>query len=88
MTIIKEKLDLNGTETKGELDVSDCNTTKKSYFLDQSIIDAQKAEEKKKHPSPWTVTLNALKSKITDIISEPDPDNDSDDLYSISDEEE
>lgn len=54
----------------------------------REALRRQKAEEKKKHPSPWTVTLNALKSKITDIISEPDPDNDSDDLYSISDEEE
>ncbi len=42
MTIINEKLDLNGTEvTEGELDVSTCNTTKKSYFLEQSIIDSQ-----------------------------------------------
>lgn len=54
----------------------------------REALRRQKAEEKKKNPSPWTVTLNALKSKITDIISEPDPDNDSDDLYSISDEEE
>ena len=41
MTIIKEKLDLNGaTTTEGELDVSNCNTTKKSYFREQSLIDA------------------------------------------------
>lgn len=42
MTIITEKLDMNGTQvTEGELDVSSCNTTKKSYFLEQSIIDSQ-----------------------------------------------
>ncbi|MBQ8057477.1 MAG: FtsQ-type POTRA domain-containing protein [Ruminococcus sp.] len=44
MTIILEKLDLNGTTTtEGELDVSNCNTTKKSYFKEQSLIDAQQA---------------------------------------------
>lgn len=42
MTIIIEKLDLNGTNTtEGELDVSNCNNTKKSYFREQSLIDAQ-----------------------------------------------
>lgn len=42
MTIIIEKLDLNGTNTtEGELDVSGCNETKKSYFREQSLIDAQ-----------------------------------------------
>lgn len=42
MTIIVEKLDLNGTQTtEGELDVSSCNTTKKSYFKEQSLIDSQ-----------------------------------------------
>lgn len=42
MTIIIEKLDLNGTNTtEGELDVSSCNVTKKSYFREQSLIDAQ-----------------------------------------------
>ncbi len=42
MTIITEKLDLNGSNTtEGELDVSTCNTTKKSYFREQSLIDAQ-----------------------------------------------
>lgn len=42
MTIINEKLDLNGSNTtKGELDVSNCNNTKKSYFREQSLIDAQ-----------------------------------------------
>lgn len=42
MTIIVEKLDLNGTNsTEGELDVSSCNTTKKSYFREQSLIDSQ-----------------------------------------------
>ncbi len=42
MTIIIEKLDLNGTQTtEGELDVSSCNTTKKSYFREQSLIDSQ-----------------------------------------------
>lgn len=42
MTIITEKLDLNGSKTtEGELDVSSCNTTKKSYFREQSLIDAQ-----------------------------------------------
>lgn len=42
MTIIVEKLDLNGSATtQGELDVSACNTTKKSYFREQSLIDAQ-----------------------------------------------
>lgn len=42
MTIITEKLDLNGSKTtEGELDVSNCNTTKKSYFREQSLIDAQ-----------------------------------------------
>lgn len=42
MTIILEKLDLNGTATtEGELDVSDCNTTKKSYFRDKSLIEAE-----------------------------------------------
>ncbi len=42
MTIIIEKLDLNGTNTtEGELDVSNCNTTKKSYFREQSLIDAE-----------------------------------------------
>ncbi len=41
MTIITEKLDLNGANaTEGELDVSSCNTTKKSYFREQSLIDA------------------------------------------------
>lgn len=40
MTIITEKLDLNGSKTtEGELDVSSCNTTKKSYFKEQSLID-------------------------------------------------
>ncbi len=40
MTIINEKLDLNGSNTtEGELDVSNCNTTKKSYFREQSLID-------------------------------------------------
>lgn len=42
MTIIIEKLDLNGTgTTEGELDVSSCNTSKKSYFREQSLIDSQ-----------------------------------------------
>ncbi len=42
MTIITEKLDMNGANaTQGELDVSNCNTTKKSYFRDQSLIDVQ-----------------------------------------------
>lgn len=42
MTIIIEKLDLNGTNTtEGELDVSGCKTTKKSYFREQSLIDSQ-----------------------------------------------
>ncbi|MBQ8539095.1 MAG: FtsQ-type POTRA domain-containing protein [Ruminococcus sp.] len=42
MTIILEKLDLNGTTTtEGELDVSSCNTTKKSYFKEQSLIEAE-----------------------------------------------
>ena len=42
MTIIIEKLDLNGSNTtEGELDVSNCNVTKKSYFREQSLIDAQ-----------------------------------------------
>lgn len=42
MTIINEKLDLNGSKTtEGELDVSSCNNTKKSYFREQSLIDAQ-----------------------------------------------
>lgn len=42
MTIILEKIDINGTKTtEGELDVSSCNTTKKSYFRDQALIDAQ-----------------------------------------------
>lgn len=42
MTIIIEKLDLNGSQTtEGELDVSNCNTTKKSYFREQSLIDSQ-----------------------------------------------
>ena len=42
MTIILEKLDLNGTTTtEGELDVSNCNTTKKSYFKEQSLIEAE-----------------------------------------------
>ena len=42
MTIITEKLDLNGSETtEGELDVSNCYETKKSYFREQSLIDAQ-----------------------------------------------
>lgn len=42
MTIISEKLDLNGTTTtEGELDVSSCNTTKKSYFREQSLIEAE-----------------------------------------------
>ena len=46
MTIITEKIDLNGSDaTKGELDVSNCNTTKKSYFRDQSLIDAEKETE-------------------------------------------
>ena len=40
MTIINEKLDINGAKTtEGELDVSGCNTTKKSYFKDKSLID-------------------------------------------------
>ncbi len=40
MTIITEKLDLNGSKTtEGELDVSSCNTTKKSYFREQSLIE-------------------------------------------------
>lgn len=43
MTIILEKIDLNGSKTtKGELDVSNCNVTKKSYFRDQALIDADK----------------------------------------------
>ena len=42
MTIITEKLDMNGANaTQGELDVSNSNTTKKSYFRDQSLIDAE-----------------------------------------------
>lgn len=42
MTIITEKLDLNGSDTtEGELDVSNCYETKKSYFREQSLIDAQ-----------------------------------------------
>lgn len=46
MTIILEKLDLNGTDTtEGELDVSNCNTTKKSYFREQSLIDAETPTE-------------------------------------------
>lgn len=42
MTIILEKLDLNGTTTtEGMLDVSNCNNTKKSYFKEQSLIEAE-----------------------------------------------
>ena len=42
MTIILEKLDLNGTTTtEGMLDVSNCNSTKKSYFKEQSLIEAE-----------------------------------------------
>ncbi len=42
MIIIVEKLDLNGSKaTEGELDVSNCNETKKSYFREQSLIDSQ-----------------------------------------------
>lgn len=42
MTIINEKLDPNGSKsTEGELDVSNCNETKKSYFREQSLIDSQ-----------------------------------------------
>lgn len=38
MTIITEKLDLEGTVgAMGTLDVSECNTTKKSYFKDGAI---------------------------------------------------
>ena len=42
MTIINEKLDINNTNTtEGELNVSVCNTTKKSYFREQSLIEQQ-----------------------------------------------
>ncbi|MBE6824684.1 MAG: FtsQ-type POTRA domain-containing protein [Ruminococcaceae bacterium] len=42
MTIINEKLDVHGSSTtEGELDVSSCNETKKSYFRDKSLIDSQ-----------------------------------------------
>lgn len=38
MTIIAEKLDQNGTvRSEGTLDVSKCNSTKKSYFKDEKI---------------------------------------------------
>lgn len=38
MTIINDKLDPNKTGTiKGELDVSSCNTTKKSYFNEETL---------------------------------------------------
>ncbi|MBR2714792.1 MAG: FtsQ-type POTRA domain-containing protein [Ruminococcus sp.] len=94
MTIIKEKLDLNGTETKGELDVSDCNTTKKSYFLDQSIIDAQKAEEKKAAEDQETDT-NTTQSEeqseddsFSDVNSMEDLASDTDSQEESSEEEE
>ena len=42
MIIIVEKLDPNGSKsTAGELDVANCNETKKSYFREQSLIDSQ-----------------------------------------------
>lgn len=42
MIIIVEKLDPNGSKsTAGELDVANCNDTKKSYFREQSLIDSQ-----------------------------------------------
>ncbi len=43
MTIINEKLDVHGSNTtEGELDVSNCNESKKSYFRDQSLIESEK----------------------------------------------
>lgn len=65
MTIITEKLDLNGsTSTTGELDVSNSNTTKKSYFRDQAIIDEQNKNNKKNGSfSDW---LNETEDSDTD----------------------
>ncbi len=37
MTIIGQKLDINGAEVTGTLDVSQCSETKKSYFRDGDI---------------------------------------------------
>lgn len=54
MTIITEKLDLNGsTSTSGELDVSNSNTTKKSYFRDQSVIEQSDKNKNNGSFSDW-----------------------------------
>ncbi len=66
MTIINDKLDLNGAmATAGELDVSDCNETKKSYFREQSLIESQ-------------VEINPPKNTITDDDTDTDGDGEVD----------
>ena len=66
--IINEKLDPNHTGTvKGVLNVSKCNKTKKSYFKEGSIKDAEK-EEVLTHPT--TAATEATSVRTTFIAAE------------------
>lgn len=72
MTIIVEKLDLHGSDsTAGELDVSNCNDTKKSYFREQSLIDSQQESEE---DSSFEDFLN--ESDDTDNTDDSEPEQD------------
>ena len=52
MTIINENLDKNNTGTlQGVLDVSRCNTTKRSYFNEQSIAPTQAPSQDPSQPA-------------------------------------
>ncbi|MCH5300526.1 MAG: FtsQ-type POTRA domain-containing protein [Ruminococcus sp.] len=74
MTIIIEKLDQNGAvKAEGTLNVSECNSTKKSYFKDEEItLDVT---------VPTKAVETALQQPTTQPVTDSDNASDADDGY-------
>lgn len=84
MTIIKEKIDVNkGIKLEGILDVSKCDTTKRSYFSEASLLKEQQAESQSKKE---TKTEDS-EDKDDEDEDEEDEDNEDEDSEDKEDEE-
>ncbi len=84
MTIITEKLDMEGSvKASGTLDVSECNTTKKSYFKDGVIpTDSNLPTMATQPPTEATEPSSASEDSEDSENSEDSEDNSSSDDYS------
>ncbi len=72
MTIILEKLDQNGAvKSEGTLNVSECNSTKKSYFKDEKIkLDVTVPTNSNNNATEQTTTQPATEANTEDTIDD------------------